>query len=63
MLFAKVTWQATDHNETALPYVYEAKASVHFSREKQFLSHCRRLRQERKVCVSVNEAIWLQGLS
>ena len=51
MLFANVTWQATDHNENALPYVYEAKARVHFSTEKKFLRHCRRLRQERKVCV------------
>ena len=51
MLFANVTWQANDHNETALPYVYEAKANAHFSSEKQFLRHCPRLRQERKVCV------------
>ena len=34
MLFANVTWQANDHNETALPYVYEAKANAHFSSEK-----------------------------
>ena len=36
MLFAIVTWQATDHNEIALPYVYEAKASVHFPQKSSF---------------------------